>query len=85
MKTVGLTASALSKRPHAKGAQDALRQLEFAVAALRHLLGPDSRVRAWLNAPHPGLGGDAPVALLMRGSARDLADYVRRALAGQPT
>ena len=84
-KAVGLTPSALSKRPHAKAAQDALREIEFAVAALRRLLGSDARVRAWLNAPHPDLGGDAPLALLTKGSAKDLADYVRGALSGQPT
>jgi DNA-binding NarL/FixJ family response regulator len=84
-KAVGLTPSALSKRPHAKAAQDALREIEFAVAALRRLLGSDTRVRAWLNAPHPDLGGDAPLALLTKGSAKDLADYVRSALSGQPT
>ena len=84
-KAVGLTPSALSKRPHAKAAQDALREIEFAVAALRRLLGSDARVRAWLNAPHPDLGGDAPLALLAKGSAKDLADYVRGALSGQPT
>jgi hypothetical protein len=55
------------------------------VAALRRLLGSDARVRAWLNAPHPDLGGDAPLALLTKGSAKDLADYVRGALSGQPT
>ena len=84
-KAVGLTPSALSKRPHARAAQDALREIEFAVAALRRLLGSDARVRAWLNAPHPDLGGDAPLALLTKGSAKDLADYVRGALSGQPT
>ncbi|MGA9725093.1 MAG: antitoxin Xre/MbcA/ParS toxin-binding domain-containing protein [Candidatus Binatus sp.] len=84
-KAVGLTPSALSKRPHAKAAQDALREIEFTVAALRRLLGSDARVRAWLNAPHPDLGGDAPLALLTKGSAKDLADYVRGALSGQPT
>ena len=84
-KAVGLTPSALSKRPHASAAQDALREIEFAVAALRRLLGSDARVRAWLNAPHPDLGGDAPLALLTKGSAKDLADYVRGALSGQPT
>src|SRR6202050_2636302 len=45
-KAVGLTPSALSKRPHAKAAQDALREIEFAVAAVRRLLGSDARVRA---------------------------------------
>ncbi|MGH7842807.1 MAG: antitoxin Xre/MbcA/ParS toxin-binding domain-containing protein [Candidatus Binataceae bacterium] len=84
-KAVGLTPSALSKRPHARAAQNALREIEFAVAALRRLLGSDARVRAWLNAPHPDLGGDAPLALLTKGSAKDLADYVRGALSGQPT
>ena len=84
-KGVGLTPSALSKRPHARAAQDALRQIEFAVAAIRKLLGSDARARAWLNAPHSDLGGDAPLALLTKGSAKDLADYVRGALAGQPT
>lgn len=84
-RAVGLTPSALSKRPHARAAQDALREIEFAVAALQKLLGSDARVRAWLNAPHPDLGGDAPLALLTKGSAKDLADYVRGALAGQPT
>jgi Protein of unknown function (DUF2384) len=84
-KAVGLTPSALSKRPHARAAQDALREIEFAVAALRRLLGSDARVRAWLNAPHPDLGGDAPLTLLTKGSAKDLADYVRGALSGQPT
>ena len=84
-KSLGLTPSALSKRPHAKAAQEGLRDLEFAVAALRRMLGSDSRVRAWLNAPHPDLGGGAPLGLLLKGSPRELADYVRAALAGQPT
>jgi hypothetical protein len=84
-KAAGLTPSALSKRPRARAAQDALREIEFAVASLRRLLESDARVRAWLNAPHPDLGGRAPLALLTDGSAKDLADYVRGALSGQPT
>jgi DNA-binding NarL/FixJ family response regulator len=84
-KGVRITPSALSKRPHARAAQDALRKIEFAIAALRRLLGSDARVRAWLNAPHSDLGGDAPLALLTKGSATDFADYVKGALSGQPT
>jgi len=84
-KGLGLTGSALSKRPYTSAVQDALGEIEFAVAALRRLLGSDALVRAWLNALHPDLGGDAPLALLAKGSAKDLADYVRGALAGQPT
>jgi uncharacterized protein (DUF2384 family) len=84
-KSIGLTPSALSKRPHAKAAQEGLRQVEFVMASLRRMLGSDSRVRAWLNAPHPDLDRQPPLALLTKGSAKELADYVRAALAGQPT
>jgi uncharacterized protein (DUF2384 family) len=84
-KSIKLTPSALSKRPHAKAAQEGLRQLEFVMATLRRLLGSDSRTRAWLNAPHADLDGQPPIALLTKGSARELADYVRSVLAGQPT
>ncbi len=83
-KAVGLTPSALSKRPHARAAQGALREIEFAVAALRRLLGSDARVRAWLNAPHPDLKG-RPAGSSSKGSVKDLADYVRGAVSGQPT
>ena len=84
-KATGLTPSALSKRPDAKAAQPALRELEFSIVALRRVLATDSHVRAWLNAPHPDLSGEAPINLLTKGSAKDLADYVRGALSGQPT
>jgi len=84
-KSIGLTPSALSKRPHAKAAQEGLRHLEFIMASLRRMLGSDSRIRAWLNAPHPDLDGQPPLGLLTKGSAKELADYVRAALAGQPT
>jgi hypothetical protein len=84
-KGVGLTPSALSKRPNAKAAQGALRAIEFSVAALRRVLGSDNRMRAWLNAPHPDLGEEPPIHLLTRGSVSEFANYVRSALAGQPT
>jgi DNA-binding NarL/FixJ family response regulator len=84
-KAVRITPSALSKRPHARAAQDALRKIEFAIAGLRRLLGSDARVRAWLNAAHPDLGGNAPLALFTKGSATDFADYVMGVLSGQPT
>lgn len=84
-KPVGVTPSALSRRTTARAAQKGLRELEFVWAALRQEMGSDDRVRAWLNAPHPDLGGEPPLALLVKGSATALADYVRSALAGQPT
>jgi hypothetical protein len=82
---LGLTPSALSKRATARTAQDGMRQLEFAWAALRRLLGSDDLVRAWLNAAHLDLDGKPPIALLAKGSVKAFTDYVMSALAGQPT
>lgn len=84
-KPLGVTPSALSRRTTARAAQKGLREIEFVWAALRQELGSDDQIRAWLNAPHPDLDGEPPLALLTRGSATALADYVRSALAGQPT
>jgi hypothetical protein len=84
-KGIGLTPSALSKRPNAKAAQGALRELEFSIAALRRLLGSDTGMRAWLNAPNLDLGQEPPIHLLTKGSVNEFANYIRSALAGQPT
>ncbi len=84
-KAIGSTPSALAKRSSAKSVQPALREIEFAIAGLRELLGSDRQMLAWLNEPHPDLGGEPPINLLAKGSAREFANYVRSALAGQPT
>ncbi len=84
-KPAGVTPSALSRRPTAGAAQRGLRELEFVWAVLRRELGSEDLARAWLYAAHPLLDGDAPIALLTKGSTTALADFVRRALAGQPT
>lgn len=84
-KAIGATPSALAKRSSAKSVQPALREIEFAIAGLRELLGSDRPMLAWLNKPHPDLGGEPPINLLAKGSAREFANYVRSALAGQPT
>ncbi|MBI2218472.1 MAG: DUF2384 domain-containing protein [Candidatus Rokubacteria bacterium] len=84
-KPIGVTPSALSRRPTARAAQPGLREIEFVWAALRTEFGSDQAARAWLNAPHPDLAGRAPITLLTEGSATALADYLRSALAGQPS
>lgn len=82
---LGSTPSKLANRPGAKPVQSALREIEFAIAGLRRLLGSDRRIVVWLNEPHPDLGGEPPINLLTKGSAWDFANFVRSALAGQPT
>jgi hypothetical protein len=83
-KSVGVTHSALVRRPTARAAQKGLREIEFAWAVLLNELGSADHARAWLHAARPDLGGKPPLALLTEGSATALADYLRSALAGQP-
>ena len=81
---LGVTQSALSKRTTASAAQPALRELEFAWAALLDAVESPERVRAWLNAQRSDLGGKPPITLLLEGSAEAFANYVRSIVAGEP-
>jgi len=83
-RALGVTQSALSKRTTAAAAQDALRELEFAWAALLSAVESPDRVRAWLHALRPDLGGKPPLSLLLEGSAVAFANYVRSVIAGEP-
>jgi DNA-binding NarL/FixJ family response regulator len=83
-RALNVTQSALSKRPTASAAQPALRELEFAWAALIDAVEAPERVRAWLNARRPDLSGKPPIVLLLEGSAEAFANYVRSVVAGEP-
>jgi hypothetical protein len=81
---VGVTPSALSRRRTARSAQDGLRELTFVWRTLMNACGTEAKAKAWLNAARPDLGGKPPLVLLTSGRARDLGNYIRRALAGEP-
>jgi len=83
-KALRITQSALSKRPTALAAQPALRELEVAWATLLAALGKPEKVRAWLNVSRRDLGGEPPIKLLLEGSAKSFANYVRSSVAGEP-
>jgi hypothetical protein len=83
-RALGVTQSALSKRPTAAVAQAGLRELEFVWATLQDILGTDERVRAWLNAKRRHAGDRAPIELLFDGSPETLGNYVRSVVAGEP-
>jgi hypothetical protein len=82
-KALGVTPSALSKRPTAGAAQAGLRELEFCWATLRDVLGEQELARAWLHAGHPDFSGKAPLDYLLEGGVKRLGDYLRAALAGE--
>jgi predicted component of type VI protein secretion system len=83
-RALGVTQSALSKRTTAAAAQGALRELEFAWAALLSAVDTADRVRAWLHTLRPDLGGKPPLSLLLEGSAVAFANYVRSVVTGEP-
>jgi transcriptional regulator with XRE-family HTH domain len=82
-KAIGVTPSALSKRPSAGAAQPGLRELEFCWATLLDTLGQEELARAWLRAGHPDFSGKPPVDYLIEGGAKRLGDYLRAATAGE--
>jgi hypothetical protein len=82
-KAIGVTPSALSKRPTAGAAQAGLRELEFCWATLLDMLGEQELARAWLHAGHPDFSGKAPLDYLLEGGVKRLSDYLRAALAGE--
>ena len=82
-RAIGVTPSALSKRPTAAAAQPGLRELEFSWATLLDMLGGAELARAWLHAGHPDFSGQSPLDYLMEGGAKRLGDYLRAGLAGE--
>ncbi|MBI3827298.1 MAG: XRE family transcriptional regulator [Candidatus Rokubacteria bacterium] len=82
-KAIGVTPSALSKRPTAGAAQAGLRELEFSWATLLEMLGEEELARAWLHAGHPDFSGKPPLDYLTEGGAKRLSDYLRAGLAGE--
>jgi hypothetical protein len=38
-----------------------------------------------MNSPHPDLGGETPLTLILQGKAQVVADLLEAALAGQPS
>jgi hypothetical protein len=82
-RAIGVTPSALSKRPTAGAAQAGLRELEYCWATLLDMLGEQELARAWLHAGHPDFSGKAPLDYLLEGGVKRLGDYLRAALAGE--
>ncbi len=82
-KAIGVTTSALSRRPTAAAAQAGLRELEFSWATLLEMLGTVELARAWLHAGHADFSGEPPLRYLMEGGAKRLGDYLRAAVAGE--
>jgi uncharacterized protein (DUF2384 family) len=72
------------KDPDAPSFQDTLKKTIFIVNGLLELTGDKRQMLIWLNAPHPTLDNESPLAL-MRGNELDVVvDLVDDMLTGAP-
>jgi CheY-like chemotaxis protein len=76
---------ALHKSPAKSSVQEGLLPIERAIMLLEHQFRDRGKVRAWLNTPHPELGGRKALELVMKGHAATVADMLEAASAGIPT
>jgi hypothetical protein len=81
---MGKRPGTVAKTPDGPALQQALRVFERIAAPLLHLAGSPERLRAWLNAPNPALGGETPLQLVLEGHAEAVAGLVERIAVGEP-
>jgi hypothetical protein len=83
-RMLGKRAGTIAKTPDAASLQPALRVFERIAAPLLRLAGTPERLRAWLNAPNPALGGEPPMQLIMEDRAEAVAELVESIALGEP-
>jgi hypothetical protein len=76
--------TALHKTPDSYSVQQALAPLKQVLVILSQMLGPQTAVRAWLNSPHPDLGGRIPLSVMLEGHTDAVLTILENALAGIP-
>ena len=83
--TTGRSIAAIHKAPAADSLQKPLAPVAQIISILSGILQSKERVRMWLHSPHPDLGNQIPMSLILDGHAAAVADMLAAALAGQPS
>ena len=81
-EAIGENYKALHKTPSRASLQEKLLPVERAIALLDERLRERGRVRAWLNTPHPDLGGRTALSVILEGHATIVSDMLEAAAAG---
>jgi len=84
-KFSGVSVAGLHKSPRSVSVQPHLIPIARSLAILTQLLSTKESVLAWMNSPHPDLGGQTPLQLVLEGKAQVVTDLLEAALAGQPS
>ena len=80
-----VSVAGLHKNPASVSVQPHLIPIARSLAILTQLLPSKESVLAWMNSPHPDLGGQTPIRLIFEGKAQVVTDLLEAALAGQPS
>jgi len=80
-----VSVAGLHKSPRSVSVQPHLIPIARSLAILTQLLSSKESVLAWMNSPHPDLGGQTPLQLVLEGKAQVVTDLLEAALAGQPS
>jgi hypothetical protein len=81
---LGRNLSTVSKTPNAKPLQHGLSQFERIGAAFLHMIPSAERMRMWMNAAHPDLGGRTPISFIEERRGDVVVRLIESVLNGQP-
>lgn len=81
----GRSVAGIHKAPAAESLQQAMAPVARTISLLSEILQSKEYVRTWLRSPHPDLGNQIPMKLILDGHAVAVADMLAAALAGQPS
>ena len=73
------------KTPAAPSLQKGLRPIKRSIDLISRVTRSPADARAWLNNPHPDLGGRAPMDVILSGRADAIVTLLENALAGIPS
>jgi CheY-like chemotaxis protein len=82
---LGVKYPALHKTPSAPGLQEKLRPIKESIDLVSNITISKSDARAWLNYPHPDLGRQTPLEVILEGSADAIVTMLSNALDGIPS
>lgn len=83
-KAIHRNAPAIYKTPTAPTLQAPLRVLYTVLTILEEDLGTRRSALVWLNAPHPDLGGSAPLDVIRAGGSEVVRDLLEATRTGMP-
>jgi len=81
----GRSIAGVHKSPAADSLQQPLAPVALTISLLSEILESKEQVRTWLHSPHPDLGNQIPMRLILDGNAIAVADMLAAAMAGQPS